>query len=163
MSEDIATLRVSMMRRLTGLAVMFLLGGLLLYIAMARPPAELGWRVFLLALGGVTLTLAEAMRRATARTLHLTEEGLFDSDGQVLARIEDIREIERGLFALKPSNGFTLKLKSAAPRAWAPGVWWRLGRRLGVGGVTSAAQAKAMAEIMTAMLVTRQHADQTQD
>lgn len=152
MSDDLAILRVSALRRWAGLVVVFGLGALLLYVAMARPPAALGWRVFLLGLGVITLMLGEGMRRATALSLHLSAEALTDSAGRVLARIDEIRGIERGMFALKPSNGFTIKLKAPGPRAWAPGVWWRLGRRLGVGGVTSAAEAKAMAEVLTALL-----------
>jgi hypothetical protein len=45
-----------------------------------------------------------------------------------------------------------LRLSDKAPRAWYPGLWWRMGRRVGIGGVTSAAQTKAMAEIIAAMI-----------
>jgi hypothetical protein len=155
LSEDLAILRVSAPRRVFGLAVMLALGGLVLFIAVTNPPADLPWRLFLLGLGLAALILAEAMRRATGRALHLTREGLFDSAGRELARIDNIEGIERGAFAIKPSNGFRLRLVAPAPRAWAPGVWWRVGRHLGVGGVTSAAQGKAMAEILTALLAER--------
>jgi hypothetical protein len=60
--------------------------------------------------------------------------------------MDGIRSVERGAFAFKPSHGFTLVMKEKQPRAWAPGLWWRLGRRVGVGGVTSAGQTKFMAE-----------------
>lgn len=152
MSEVLAMLRVSPVRRVLGLAVMGLLAGLLLYIALVRPPVAPGWRAFLLALGGGTLLLAEAMRRATGRTLLLTRAGLFDGDGREIARIDRIAGVERGAFAFKPSNGFTLRLSEPGPRAWAPGVWWRLGRRVGVGGVTSAGEARAIADLLAAML-----------
>ena len=75
-----------------------------------------------------------------------------DSSGTVLARIDEIRSVVRGTFALKPSNGFTLVLNSKKPRAWMPGLWWRLGRRVGVGGVTNAGQAKFMAERISMMI-----------
>lgn len=140
------------MRRVLGLAVMGALAGLLLYVAAVRPPATAGWRVFLLALGGGTLILGEAMRRATGRALQLTRTGLFDSDGREVARIDRIAGVDRGAFAFKPSNGFTLRLTEPGPRAWAPGVWWRLGRRVGVGGVTPAGETRAMADLLSAML-----------
>lgn len=155
MAEELAVLRVSAVRRVVGLGVIATLAGLLLWVALVRPPADPLWRGFLLVLGGVTLVLGEAMRRATARPLRLTRAGIFDSEGRELARIDEIAGIERGMFAMKPSNGFTLKLTVAGGRAWAPGVWWRLGRRVGVGGVTSAAQARAMAEILAAVLAER--------
>ncbi|TCP43195.1 hypothetical protein [Rhodovulum marinum] len=160
MTEELAVLRVSAVRRVVGLGVMVLLAGLLLSVALVRPPDAPLWRGFLLVLGGAVLALGEAMRRATAHPLRLTRAGLFDDTGRELARIDDIEGIERGMFALKPSNGFTLKLTRAGGRAWAPGVWWRFGRRLGVGGVTSAAQAKAMAEILTALLLERSQGGQ---
>lgn len=72
--------------------------------------------------------------------------------GRPLALMEDIQEIERGMFALKPSNGFVVRLKTKAAPAWAPGLWWRTGRRLGVGGVTSAGAAKAMADLLALRL-----------
>ena len=75
-----------------------------------------------------------------------------------VAAWDDIARVERGAFALRPSNGFLLHLHAPGPRAWAPGLWWRLGRRLGVGGVTAAGQSKGMAEILTAMLVERDRA-----
>ncbi|TCP62907.1 hypothetical protein EV663_101167 [Rhodovulum bhavnagarense] len=155
MPEPLAVLRISPVRRFAGLVMLALLAGLMLYVAALRPPDMLGWRVFLLALGGAVLALTEAMRRATLGSLCLTRAGLFDGEGRQLAALDDIRAISRGLFAIKPSNGFTLLLSSPGPRAWAPGLWWRLGRRLGVGGVTSAAQARAMAEILSALLAER--------
>lgn len=160
MKDTLATLRVSPVRRFFGLGVIVVLAVLLLYVAAARPPEALGWRIFLLVLGGAVLVLADAMRRATRVELRLTREGLFDGDGQQLAALDGITGLSRGLFAIKPSNGFTLYLARPGPRAWAPGVWWRLGRRLGIGGVTSAAQARAMAEVLAVLLAERDTAGQ---
>jgi hypothetical protein len=63
--------------------------------------------------------------------------------------------VERGAFALKPSNGFTLVMKHKSPRAWAPGIWWRTGYRVGVGGVTAAGQSRFMAEQIALMIARR--------
>jgi len=155
MPDELATLKVSQIRRVIGLAVLVMLACLLIQIGVMRPPEGIGYRVLLLALGAGALTLAELMRRATARRLILTPAGLFDDAGREIARIDRISGLDRGMLAFKPSNGFSLSLTEPLPRAWAPGVWWRLGRRVGVGGVTSAGEAKAMAEILTALLQTR--------
>ena len=40
-----------------------------------------------------------------------------------------------------------VKLSRRMTAGWAPGVWWRFGRRLGVGGSVSGFEAKAMAEM----------------
>lgn len=141
-----AIVAASPARRIFGCAVLLLLGGLLLYVALASPPSA-GWLIFMLVFGLGALWLAEMVRRTGLGHVELTATELRDSQGRVLARIEDIARVERGAFAfLKPSNGFTLRLKAPKPRAWAPGLWWRLGRRVGVGGITSAGQAKFMAE-----------------
>lgn len=140
-----ATVQASALRRIFGFGVLLALGGLVIYTALVRPPSII-WFVFMLAFGGAMLWLAESMRRATLLVIELTETEIRTSNGDVLARMDEILAVDRGAFAFKPSNGFTLKLKNPKPRAWAPGLWWRFGRRVGVGGVTSAGQSKFMAE-----------------
>ena len=85
----------------------------------------------------------------------MTKTELRTSDGLLIAKVSDIRSLDRGVFAFKPSNGFMLRLNVKTPRRWRPGVWWSLGDRIGVGGVTSAHQTKAMAEILSAMIAQR--------
>lgn len=140
-----ATVQASPARRLFAYGVLFFLGALVIYTTLFQPPA-LHWLVFMLAFGTSMLWLAEKMRRATLSSLELTETDLRDSNGVILAEIADVRSVERGTFAFKPSNGFTLVMKTKKPRAWAPGLWWRFGRRVGVGGVTIAGQSRLMAE-----------------
>ncbi|WP_095590051.1 hypothetical protein [Actibacterium ureilyticum] len=155
MTEPLATVSPSKIRRLFGLSVLLLLGGGVIYIALAQPPAERLWQLFLLGFGGVVLWQAETFRRATLASVILTEAGLVSSDGTVLAPMDQITGVDRGVFAMKPSNGFVVRLKSGGKSAWAPGLWWRLGRRVGVGGVTVAAQTKFMSEILIARLAER--------
>lgn len=149
-TDILAEMEASTGRRALGIVSLWSLCGLLLYVAIASPPA-LGWQVFLLVLGFGAAWMAEKMRRATAMRLSLTQEGLFDSSGACLCRVEDVVRVERGMFAFKPSNGFLITLKTSAERAWLPGLWWRLGRRVGVGGMTPGGQGKAMADILAAM------------
>lgn len=144
----------SQMRRAFACAVLYGLAVLLFYIAFARPPALI-WLVFLLGFGGITLFVAEKLRKATRSEILLTADDVRDSEGRILAELADIESVQRGAFALKPSNGFTLVLRSRAPRAWVPGMWWRMGRRVGVGGVTGAGPAKFMAEQIALRLATQ--------
>lgn len=140
-----ASVHASPARRIFAYIVLFALGALVIYTALARPPS-VGWLIFLLAFGVGALWLAEQLRRATLLRIDLTATDIRDSSGTVLATMDEIRSIDRGVFAFKPSNGFTLVMQNKKPRSWAPGLWWRLGRRVGIGGVTSAGQAKFMAE-----------------
>ncbi|MDU8911229.1 hypothetical protein [Aestuariicoccus sp. MJ-SS9] len=151
MSDDIlAEVSASVPRRAIGVGTLFGLGGLLIYVAMSTPPA-LVWQLFLIALGLASIWAGQMMLRATRLTIRLTREGLFDSEGTVLAPMENIDRVDRSMFANKPSNGFMVILKEPAPRGWRLGMWWRLGRRLAIGGVTPGAQTKPMADIMMAI------------
>ncbi|NBB81601.1 MAG: hypothetical protein GVY36_19530, partial [Verrucomicrobia bacterium] len=84
--------------------------------------------------------------------LELTREELRSTDGTVIARVEEIEHLDRGFFAFKPSNGFLMRLSTKKKARWEPGLWWCLGRRVGIGGVTPGSQSKAMAEIIAALM-----------
>ena len=156
MGEDgvIAVAGASPGRRIVACGIVYALGAILLYVTLVQPPS-LGWMIFMLAFAVAVLVLAERLRRATMAQLVLRPEGLSTGEGELIAAMDDIVGVDRGAFAFKPSNGFTLRLRNAAPRRWAPGVWWRLGRFLGVGGVVSAGQAKFMAEQIGLILAVR--------
>lgn len=155
MTEVLATVSASLPRRAFGIGVLLCLGGILIFVGLGRSHEVLFWQIFMLVFGAAVLWLASRMWHATAQRIHLTEAGLFDSEGRELALIDQIAGVERGTFAIKPSNGFVVVLKAARGRAWAPGLWWRSGRRVGIGGVTAAGQTKFMAEMLTALLAQR--------
>lgn len=151
MTDDVlAYVEASTPRRVAGVLMLVILGGLLLWLA--RPPAGLGLRAALTLLGAGAFFLAWRLYQATAKRLELTATCLRDSAGDVVAEVANIAKVERGTFAFKPSNGFLIRLKEPGSRRWLPGLWWRVGRRAAVGGVTAGHQTKAMAEIMQMML-----------
>ena len=147
-------LRAAPARRAMAVGVLYGFGGVAVYTALSET-SGLAWTAALLALGAAGLGAGEALRRATRLSLRLDDAGLTDSTGTVLAHWQDIVAIERGSFSLKPSNGFTLRLARPGARAWRPGLWWRMGHRLGVGGVTSAQDTKAMAQAIEIRLADR--------
>lgn len=154
-NEVLATAGASAGRRFLGLGSLGLLGLMLIYIAIAQSP-EIQWRIFLLAMGVGALWLVDRMRRATASKLELTETELRDSDGTRIALVEDIDGLDRGFFAFKPSNGFLMRTVNGGATEWRPGMWWRVGRRIGVGGMMPAHQSKQIAEILAIMMAKRE-------
>lgn len=142
-------------RRVIALVSLVGLGVVLLHAALTQP-VDAGWRVALILLGLAFLALAELMRRSTGSSIELTSELLRDADGTVILRLDEIERIEMGYFAMKPSNGFLLKSRKPQPRGWRLGLWWRLGRRVGVGGMTPARETKYIAEVISAQLAERQ-------
>jgi len=146
--RELARITASGPRRVIGTGSMIFLGAVLLYIAMATPPESLFWRVFLLVLGAAILWLSHALWKATGGALILTHDGLYEEGGPAVAELSNIRAVERGMLALKASNGFNIVLKEPRPRVWRPGLWWRIGRRVAIGGVTSAHQTRPVADIL---------------
>ena len=153
-AEVLARIDPNQPRRWFALGVMYALSGLLIILAVFYQPT-LAYQGILLAMAVLVLFGADNLRKSTARSLILTEYELKDSAGQILARVEDVERVERGAFAFKPSNGFLVTTGKRGSRYWAPGLWWRLGRRVGVGGTTSAGQAKAMADILASVVAQR--------
>ena len=152
--EILAIVETSSVRRWMGVIMLAGLGGLLLYMALAAPP-DLIWQVVLIGAGLLGLWMAERMRRATEHRIELTAHELRSSEGQRIALISDIVSIDRGVLAFKPSNGFLVRVSVPGSRIWRPGLWWRFGSRIGIGGVTSAGQAKAMSDIIGVLLAQR--------
>ncbi|MEP1766231.1 MAG: hypothetical protein ABJJ53_06255 [Sulfitobacter sp.] len=155
--EVLAVARPSAGRRLLGIGSLGFLGFLVIYLAIVEQPG-LGWRLFLLALGVFVLLMTDKMRRATASYIELTPLVVRDHDGTIIARIEEIDGLDRGFFAFKPSNGFLMHTENKAPNEWRPGMWWRIGRRIGVGGMTPAHHTKQMSEILAIMIAQREMA-----
>lgn len=151
-SEVLAEVEASAGRRFMALIMLMGLGALLIYLGFTSPPATLMLQLFLILLGGAVLALGVGLQRATRHKLILTEEGLYDSDAGLVVALADVAAVERGTFAFKPSHGFMVRLNTSQKGAWRPGLWWRFGRRLGIGGVTPGPQARIMADIMQALL-----------
>lgn len=152
--EVLATVQASSPRRWAGVGMLTTVGALVIYVALASPP-ELVWQIFLLGVGAATLWLAHRMWQSTLDRIELTRSELRTATGCVIAEVADIESVDRGVFAFKPSNGFLVRTRTKGPNTWAPGLWWRMGHRIGVGGVTAASEAKFMSEMLTAMLVER--------
>lgn len=149
--EVLVALRPSGPRRWVGIGSLGALGVILLWLALSGKPG-FGFQVGFLIGAVLALAAAEAMRRASGSGLELTRDVLRTDSGRVLTKVSNVRSVERGAFAFKPSNGFLVRLKSPAGRGWAPGLWWQRGTWLGVGGTVPGGQARAMAEVLMALV-----------
>lgn len=130
-----------------GAAILGLLGaGAVLVWSGLDGGASVAGDLVLTGTGAALIWAGAALWRMPTVGLEFTQEGVRDTSGRWLARWEDVARIEKGPFALKPPNGFALLLRHPAPQAWAPGLWWRVGRRVGVGGLTPMRRTKAIAE-----------------
>ncbi|OWU83262.1 hypothetical protein ATO6_19160 [Oceanicola sp. 22II-s10i] len=154
-TEVVARIEASGARRVFGLVMLSGLGAMVLWLGLAGPGGAVPVRIGMAVLGLLVLWVAVVMHRASADSLELTETELRTGSGLVIARVAEIETVDRGLFAFRPSNGFVLRLSEKKPRLWAPGLYWRFGRRVGIGGVAHAAECRAMADALSVMLVKR--------
>lgn len=133
-------------------AMLFVLAFLLGYVLLTHPPAATGWMVFLGLMTAGAGWLGIAMVQSRPQGLELRADGLYRADGELVCLLADIVSVNRGAFAFKPSNGFLLRLSRPQDRAWTPGLYWRLGHFVGVGGVTHKAQGDMIAETIALTL-----------
>lgn len=155
MSEILARLQISPGRRWAAVIVLGLIGTGLIYTGLAYPSTTWLGRVAVLLLGILMLLQAWWNLRARSGALILKQDGLWVEDGQLLTGLDAIDTVQVSAFSIKPSNGFAVVLKDAVPFKWVPGLYWCVGRRIGVGGATSPSQSKAMAERLASLLIER--------
>ena len=148
----LAELRISEARRLLAVVSLTLLGAILVYHGLSSPERGMGVRAFAIVLGTGCLWQAWQRYANPKNVVILTEEGLFDNAGDLVCTIGNIGSVDRGLFAFKPTNGFLIRLRKSESFRWTPGLYWRLGKRVGVGGATRSAEAKVMADILKTMI-----------
>ncbi|MEM6387217.1 MAG: hypothetical protein AAF718_13385 [Pseudomonadota bacterium] len=148
-TDDILfTLAPSIGRRLLGAGSLALLGVLLVTLVFE---AQGVWSGFFLITAILILLAAHRLWHATGDCLELTRTELRTGRGRVLTEIGNVKSIDRGVFAFKPSNGFLVKLEEPNGTGWSPGLWWQRGRLIGVGGVVRGGEARAMAEFIMAL------------
>ena len=151
------------MRFGVSLGAIFAFGITLLVIALFSGESTGGLRIGAGVIGACMISLAMRVMRRGRTGISLNQAGLFETTGREICRIEDIRTIDRGFAALRPSTGFMIRLHEAADPGWSPGLWWRYGRMVGIGGMTPPGQGRAMAEILSAMLADREHRPEAKD
>ena len=143
-------------RRYAAVGMTLILGAVVVWIALTQQQASLLHTLFLALLGVGCLWQARSMWIVSAITLQLTRTELREENGRVLCLIENVARVDRGAFAFKPASGFLVRLKSPiVPNVYAPGVWWRFGRTLAIGGVTGRQDGKNVADLMIVMLAQR--------
>lgn len=151
-SEIYARLDLSPIRRWIAILIIIGAGVACIYLAASRPPSSIAGTLSVLAVGLGFLWVGRFIHKRTSYGIVLSAEGLWLEDGTELAKFNNIEAVDRSIMAFKPSNGFAVKLHDPGRFGWAPGVWWRVGRRMGIGGATSRDQARHMADTLSAML-----------
>ena len=141
-------------RRWMAIISMATLSILMFYVAIGDVSDRLRLLFALMGLG--VGWAANHLRKSTVDSVVLTREVVRTGSGRVLTTVDIVARVDRGIFAVRPSNGFVIRLKEPSGHGWALGLWWQRGRRLGIGGTLGGGQTRAMADILGAMVLERE-------
>ncbi len=155
MDDVIARLEPSLGRRWFGALSLGALGLVLIWYTFTQPQDMLLLRILTPVLGVAFIWQAQWNLRVSKTGIYLTRQGLFDAQNRQIVALYNMAEVDRGVFAFKPSNGFLIRLHEAEPKGWAPGLYWRFGKRLGIGGATHPGHNKMMSDAIEVLIMER--------
>ena len=78
----------------------------------------------------------------------INQSGLFNLDGSIICEIGDIERIDVSPYTFKSANGFIVILKTKSSFKSIPGLYWRLGNRLSIGGLVSKNESKFLSQTL---------------
>lgn len=157
MSEIIVKIQPSFGRRLFGIIILCLSALVMLNFALKGSAHSTVLKFILFGLGVMFLWQAQSSWRFANAALILKREGLFDDQDRLICSMSNIAGVDRGWFSFKPSNGFLLRLKKPVGRKWYPGLFWLIGKRMGVGGAISPVQTKEMSDKLILLIEESRH------
>lgn len=109
----------------------------------------------MMAAGVIFVWLALRLVLAADQAVVLTAAGLADADGTVIVDLDAIEGVDSSLLSARPSNGFIIRTRTRQAPGWRPGLWWRLGHRVGIGGILPKARTRDMVNRLSLMLAER--------
>lgn len=148
MNEHDLVLYPARSRRIMACGLMALVALMLIWSAIVDPISDMSSRALRVGFGALAAWAAFELWRITSHGLVLSLDALKDTDGTELVKLSDIKSVQRGVFALKPSHGMLVKAHVKVSGRWRPGLYWRYGRTLGIGGMTPKATTKAFADAL---------------
>ena len=148
--EILLSIGPSPVRRIFAVICFVAMAIVLFGLLLQGDPAFL-WQVVFAGTAVASLWGAKRLYQGTDDDVELTRTELRLKSGRLLTTIDNVKVVERGPFAFKPSNGFLVRLKEPCGKGWAPGLFWQRGRYLGIGGAINAGHTRAMAEAITAL------------
>lgn len=157
MTDVIVKIQPSFGRRIFGIAILCLAALIMLNYAFGDKAQSIVLRVFLLLFAVVFLWHAQTNLRFADAALILKRDGLFDNHGELICNLSNINRIDRGWISFKPSNGLLIRMHRPMPLKWVPGLYWRFGKNLGVGGMVSPVLTKEMSDKLLLLMQEKVH------
>ena len=161
MNDVVMELRQTPGRRWFSVLALLAVSGAAAWFVLFGPERNPGMRALLAAASAGFAFQAWRFRDEVRSSIRLTPEGLFDGGGDCIFRTDNVASVERGLLAMRPSNGFLVRLREPAGIRWIPGTYWRVGRRVGVGGSLRPADVRALSDRLAGLVAENRRAPET--
>ena len=153
--QGIAVIRRPELLRWAVVITLILMGGFCGLIGLSLFAQSVLPALALVVIASGCLWLAWATFQTDCSSVMFDGERIYTNSGVELCRLDEVADLQRGMAMLKPSGGFIILLTGDAPRGWSPGLWWRYGTRIGVGGAVSTRACKHMADSISGALAAR--------
>ncbi len=147
-TDQIMELYPSKTRIILTVLVLAAVSAICAWLAAGGRPLAAGERALLAILAAVAALGAHAVWRSASTGLVLHGDRIAATGGSTVLWLADVARLERGVFAFKPANGVVVSLQRRGSFRWVPGLWWRIGARVGIGGMTPKARTKAFADML---------------
>ena len=157
MSDVILKIKPSAGRRIFGIIILCLVAVIMMNYAFGDKAQSIVLRFILLLMAVVFLWQAQANLRFIGAALILKREGLFDDQGALICSLSNINQIDRGWISFKPSNGLLVRMHKPMALKWSPGLYWRFGKSLGIGGMVSPVLTKEMSDKLLLLMQENVH------
>ncbi len=78
----------------------------------------------------------------------INELGIFNLDESIICKIENIKKIDVSPYTFKSANGFIIFQKTKGSFKIVPGLYWRAGKRISIGGLISKNESKFLSSTL---------------
>lgn len=146
MSDVILKIQPTYSRRLFGMAILSIAAFVMFSFAFVETSQSALLKLILFLMGYAFLWQVVTTILMKNAALILSRDGLFDEQGRLVCALSNIAEIDKGVFSFKPSNGFLIRLHHSNGINWTPGLYWCVGKRIGIGGALNPSQTKELAD-----------------
>ena len=82
----------------------------------------------------------------------INEQGLFNLDKSPICKMHEIDRVDASPYTFKSANGFIIILKTKNSFESVPGLYWKLGKRISIGGLVSKNESKFLAGLLMQFL-----------
>ena len=82
----------------------------------------------------------------------IKDGSIFLPDGRLLCKLSSIETVDTSPYTFKSTNGFIIRLKERSSLDWSPGLFWKLNKRISIGGLITKSESKWLSTAIITIL-----------